>query len=151
MSIMSTVGVQPTGGCHYPLAGWSEFARLIQPLIERDNYGLSPSSIITPPNLVQARFATPAHDAIELEFDQPVEWDDSACGLLYLDENDQNVGLIRSGKASGHIIRLQLGEASKAETITYLCGKLWDKKQDHLIYGTNRIAALTFCNVPIRR
>ena len=31
MSIMSTLGVRPPGGCHFPLAGWAEFARLIQP------------------------------------------------------------------------------------------------------------------------
>jgi Domain of unknown function (DUF2341)/Concanavalin A-like lectin/glucanases superfamily/Carbohydrate esterase, sialic acid-specific acetylesterase len=29
MSIMSTLGIKPPGGCHYPLAGWAEFARLI--------------------------------------------------------------------------------------------------------------------------
>ena len=37
MGVMSTLGIQPPGGCHFPLPGWAEFARLIQPLIERDN------------------------------------------------------------------------------------------------------------------
>ena len=38
-SIMSTLGIRPAGPCHFPLAGWAEFARLIQPLIERHHYG----------------------------------------------------------------------------------------------------------------
>ena len=36
---MSTLGIKPPGGCHYPAAGYAEFARLICPLIERDHYG----------------------------------------------------------------------------------------------------------------
>ena len=36
MDVMSTLGIKPPGPCHYPLAGWSEFVRLMQPLIERD-------------------------------------------------------------------------------------------------------------------
>ena len=51
MDVMSTLGIKPAGGCHYPLAGWAEFARLIQPLIERDIYGKPPAGPITPPDL----------------------------------------------------------------------------------------------------
>ena len=51
MSIMSTLGTRPPGGCHYPLEGWSEFARTIQPLIERDQYGKVPTGPISAANL----------------------------------------------------------------------------------------------------
>jgi hypothetical protein len=54
LSIMSTLGIRPPGGCHFPLAGWAEFARLIHPLIERDLYGKVPAASITPPNLRHA-------------------------------------------------------------------------------------------------
>ena len=47
MSIMSTLGVRPPGGCHFPLIGWAEFARTIQPLMERDFYGKAPTTSIT--------------------------------------------------------------------------------------------------------
>jgi len=29
MSIMSTLGIEPPGGCHYPAAGYAEIARVI--------------------------------------------------------------------------------------------------------------------------
>ena len=43
MDVMPTLGIKPPGGCHYPLAGWGEFERLMQPLIERDNYDKAPN------------------------------------------------------------------------------------------------------------
>ncbi len=48
MSIMSTLGIDPPGGCHYPAAGYSEIARPICPLVEHDNCGKSFSNSITP-------------------------------------------------------------------------------------------------------
>ena len=85
MDIMSTLGIQPEGGCHYPLAGWAKFASLIQPLIERDFYGKTFSESITPANLQRAFYASESCDTITLEFDQPVEWKDSLIGQFYLD------------------------------------------------------------------
>ena len=58
LSIMSTLGIDPPGGCHYPAAGYAEFARLICPLVERDNYGKSFSTNITPPDLQRAYYAS---------------------------------------------------------------------------------------------
>lgn len=142
MSIMSTLGVRPPGGCHFPLAGWAEFARLIQPLIERDNYRKVPAQSITPPNLVSARHA--GKDTIELEFDQPVSWNDVLAGQFYLDgEKDQVV----TGSVKGHVLTLKLKEPSTASKITYLKEISWS--QEKLLLGMNGIAALTFCNVPI--
>ena len=57
MSIMSTLGIEPPGGCHYPAAGYAEFARLICPLVERDNYGKIFTTSITPPNLKRAYYS----------------------------------------------------------------------------------------------
>ncbi len=71
--------------CHFPLIGWAEFARLIQPLIERDFYGREVTSSITAPNLKQAYFTSKAKDEISLEFDQPVVWNDSLISEFYLD------------------------------------------------------------------
>lgn len=51
MDVISTLGVEPPGGCHYPLEGWAKFASLVQPLIERDFYGRAVNSSITSPNL----------------------------------------------------------------------------------------------------
>ena len=142
MSIMSTLGVRPPGGCHFPLVGWAEFARLIQPLIERDFYGKSPAASITPPNLRHASYA--ARDTIALEFDQPVVWADALAGQFYLDGEK---GKIASGSASGNVLTLRLKEAFTAKKITYLKEIEWS--QDMLLTGANGLAALTFCEVPI--
>jgi hypothetical protein len=144
MSIMSTLGIQPPGGCHYPLNGWAEFARLIQPLIERDNYGKVFSTSITPPNLIRAAYSSDKKDAIALEFDQPVVWDDSLANQFYLDDAKDKVA---GGSVSGNVLTLKLNVPSTAHRITYLDSKSWS--QDHLLRGANGIAALTFCEVPI--
>jgi hypothetical protein len=142
MSIMSTLGVRPPGGCHYPLEGWAEFARLLQPLIERDHHGQVPLASITPPNLVRATRA--AADAIALEFDQPVEWNDSLVGQFY---PDGEPGRIAAGSVSGNTLTLRLKEPRAAMRITYLKEASWNP--DTLLLGTNGLAALTFCEVPI--
>jgi Carbohydrate esterase, sialic acid-specific acetylesterase len=144
MSLMSTLGVRPPGGCHFPLIGWAEFARTIQPLIERDNYGKVPAAAITPPNLRRAYFASKTRDTITLEFDQPVRWGDALAAQFYLDGEKDKVA---SGSVSGNVLTLKLKDASIAKTITYL--KETDWSQDTLLEGANGIAALTFCEVPL--
>jgi hypothetical protein len=146
MSIMSTLGIRPPGPCHFPLTGWAEFARLIQPLIERDNYGKTPAASITPPNLRRAYFIGPVKDTIALEFDQPVVWTDMLAGQFYLDGEQ---GKVVAGSVSGNVLTLQLREASAATKITYLKEIAWN--QDVLLLGANGLAALTFCEVPIGR
>jgi len=141
---MSTLGIQPPGGCHFPLDGWAEFARPIQPLIERDHYGKAPATSITPPNLVRAKFTSAARDAIALEFDQPIVWTDALAGQFYLDGEKDKVA---SGALSGNVLTLKLAASSTATKLTYLKETAWS--QDQLIRGTNGIAALTFCDVPL--
>jgi hypothetical protein len=144
MSILSTCGVQPPGGCHYPLAGWAEFARMLEPLIERDFYGLKPTGHITAPNLDEVRFTTAAQDEIRLAFDQPVVWNDALASQFYLDDV---AGEVVSGKAAEHIVTLKLKSPSAAKKITYLKERDWN--QNRLLVGVNGIAALTFCDVEI--
>jgi hypothetical protein len=144
MDILSTLGIRPAGPCHYPLAGWAEFARLIQPLIERDFYGVVPAGPITAPDLERASYSSGAKDTIALEFDQPVVWNDSLAGQFYLDGARDKIS---SGAVSGKVVTLRLKEASAAKTITYLKEMSWS--QDKLLVGANGIAALTFCDVPI--
>jgi hypothetical protein len=144
MSIMSTLGIQPPGGCHYPLTGWAEFARLIQPLIERDNYGKVFPGSIKPPNLIRAAYASDKKDTIALQFDQPVVWDDSLASQFYLDGAKDKVA---SGSVSGNVVTLKLNVPSTAQRITYPDSKSWS--QERLLRGANGIAALTFCEVPI--
>ncbi len=144
MSIMSTLGVRPPGGCHFPLVGWAEFARLIQPLIERDHYGKAPASSITPPNLRHATFVGSTRDTIALEFDQPVIWADALAGQFYLDGEKDKVA---TGSVAGNVLTLKLKATSTAKKITYLKEVAWN--QDTLLNGANSLAALTFCEVPI--
>ena len=146
MDVMSTLGIKPPGGCHYPLTGWSEFARLMQPLIERDFYGKVPDGAVTPPNLQRAYYAGSRKDTVALEFDQPIVWTDALAGEFYLDGAK---GEVASGSVSGNVIMLKLKQSSAATKITYLKEMSWS--QDRLLRGANGIAALTFCEVPIGR
>ena len=146
MSIMSTLGVRPPGGCHYPLEGWSEFARTIQPLIERDQYGNEPTGPTSAANLKCAYFTSEKKDVIALEFDQPVVWSRSLARQFYLDDEPDKIAF---GSVMGNTLTLTLKEASSAKLITYLKETAWS--QDNLLLGANGIAALTFCNVPIEK
>lgn len=141
MSILSTLGVEPEGGCHFPLEGWSKFAQMAQGLIERDFYGKTANSALTSPNLISASLG-PARDRIELVFDQPVEWNDKLKREFYLDGIRAKIA---AGSVSGNTITLELTEPSSATKITYI--KEIDWSQDRLLKGTNGLAALTFCNV----
>jgi hypothetical protein len=142
MSILSTLGVRPPGGCHFPLVGWAEFARMVQPIIERDHYGKVPAGPLTAPNLRTATYA--GKDTIVLEFDQPITWDDKLAGQFYLDGEK---GKVATGTVAGAKLTLKLKEPSAAAKITYLKEIEW--KQDTLLTGANGLAALTFCNVAI--
>jgi len=145
MSVMSTLGIKPPGGCHYPPEGYAVMAHLICPLVERDNYGKIFSQPITPANLEKAYYTSAEQDEIALEFDQNMVWTNSLTSEFYLDGLANNIA---SGAVSGNVITLKLKEASSAQKITYLDSESWS--QDRLLYGENGIAALTFCDVPIQ-
>ena len=144
MGVMPTLGIKPEGYCHYPAAGYAEMARLMTPLVERDNYGKVSDKPITAPDLQKARYASDRNDEIVLEFDQPMVWTEALTNQFYLDGKE---GMVISGSVSGNVITLKLASASAAKTITYLIDRKWDPR--NLLYGQNGIAALTFCEVPI--
>ena len=150
MSVMSTLGIEPPGGCHYPAAGYAQFAKLIAPLVDRDNYAVTPTTSITPPNLVRAYFASDsAGDAqmkIVLEFDQPVAWRSACESEIYLDAQPAEIA---SSSGDGRVVRLMLKSATNARTIKYLDSDHWS--QERILRGENNIAALTFCDVEIER
>ena len=144
MSIMSTLGVRPGGECHYPSAGYARIAELVFPQVEKYNYGKISRESISPPDLTRAYYPAGMRDRITLEFDQPVKWDDSVASNFYLDGGKiEFVG----GQVSGRKLTLLLPHESTARTITYLDGSKWNP--NHLLWGENGIAALTFCEVPI--
>jgi len=144
LSVMSTLGVRPPGGCHFPLEGYAEFARLIGPLLERDLYGVQPATSITAPDLRRASFTTASRDELALEFDQPVAWDAKLAGEFTLDGVK---GQVASGAVRGNTLTLKLRAPSNAKTLTYLDSATWS--QDRLLLGANGLAALTFCEVPL--
>ena len=144
MSILSTLGVTPPGGAHYPLEGWAVFAQMLQPIIEKEIYGKVPAGPVTAPNVKSVKYAGSAQDKISVEFDQPVVWSETLAGEFYLDGEK---GKVASGAVSGNVLTLSLQGASSAKKISYIKEMSWS--QDNLLIGANGLAALTFCNVPI--
>ena len=144
MSVMSTLGVKPPGGCHFPAAGYAEFARLIAPLIRRHIYDRVIDGPITPPNLNRAFFTSERCDELALEFDQAVNWSDALVDQFHLNGEPKAVA---SGLANGNRIVMKLKQPSNAAKVTYLNSASWNP--NNLLYGSNGIAALTFCDVTI--
>ncbi len=145
MSIMSTLGIKPPGGCHYPLAGWAEFARLIQPLIERDIYGKVSSEShhaaqSRAGRLHQRRRRTPSRWSSTSPSCGPTPSSASSISM-------EKKAKVTSGSVTGNVLTLKLTGPSTAQRITYLDSKSWNP--NNLLYGANGIAALTFCEVPI--
>ena len=144
MSVMSTLGIRPEGGCHYPAAGYAEMARLMAPLVDQACYGVVFDEPVTAPDLISAQYADDSRGEIILVFGQPIDWDDATASELRLDGEP---GRIRSGRAAGSTLRLAVAPGCDAKTITYLVDRQWHP--DRVLRGSNGIAALTFHAVPI--
>lgn len=144
LSVLSTLGINPPGGCHFPAAGYAEFARMLAPLIERDDYGKKFADPITPPNLLRASFASTANDMVALEFDQPVVWNDKLAGQFYAADDNT---FVAGGSVRGNTLTLRLKKPMELSRISYLDSKAWSG--DNLLLGTNGLAALTFCQVEV--
>ena len=144
MKIISTLGIQPGGGCHYPLAGWNEFAKRMHGLLARDFYGQGGDQPLTAPNLLSVSFVDDRRRVIELEFDQPIVWQEQLASEFYFDNTNN---LVASGAVQDRTLRLQLKDATSAQRITYLKESSWNPQ--NLLRGANGMAALTFCNVLI--
>ncbi len=150
LSVMSTIGIinsfNGRGLCHFDWDGYEQFATLMGPLVERDNYGLVPAAPITAPDLKKAWFTTAKRNEIALEFGQEMAWNPAAVLNLYLDGVK---GKVLSGSVSGKVIKLQLVGSSDAKILDYLADNDWDGSRDNLLLGSNGIAALTFADVAI--
>ena len=146
MSVLSTLGIRPGGGCHYLAEGYAAMARQLVPLVNQYNYGVEPKTSITPPNIRSVSFVDDRKDEIKLVFDQDVKWEEGIIERFYLD--DDSVELTAVG-GSGKIITLKLAGPSAAKNLSYVRGGKWRQEQA-IIWGANDFAALTFCEVPIR-
>lgn len=146
LTVLSTLGIDPPGGCHYPAAGYAEFARMLFPLVQRDLYGKDDHGRPTPPNLSTAQFANAERTRVVLTFDQPVVW---AANLTHEFRITGSPVRVTAGRADGNQLHLDLDAPAPAQkpTITYLDSDRWG--QSRLLKGTNHLAALTFCEVPI--
>ncbi|MFM7058141.1 MAG: zinc-dependent peptidase [Planctomycetota bacterium] len=143
LSVLATVGVKPPGGCHFPAAGYAEFARLLHPMLQHHIYQ-RPAANFDSPSLQRAFFNSADHSSVVLEFDQPVTWADTLVSQFHLDGEQQQVV---AGSAAGNQLTLQLKGPSKSSSITYLDSASWNP--ENLLSGHNGLAALTFCDVPV--
>jgi len=143
LSVMSTLGIKPPGGCHFPAAGYAEFARFLHPMMQSQLYDRKVASC-SPPNLKRAFFTTAQRNELVLEFDSEIKWSDNLVSQFHLDGEAKQVV---SGAATAQRITLTLKGPSKSTNVTYLDSANWNP--DNLLYGQNGLAALTFCEVPI--
>jgi hypothetical protein len=144
LSVMSTLSLL-SGACHFNLADYEKMGLAMALLVERDNYGKVFEKPITAPDLQKAYYTNGTKDEIALEFDQPMVWNNSLASQFYVDGKE---GKVAAGAVFENVVKLKLASASDGKTITYLIDRKWDIK--NLLYGENGIAALTFCEVPIR-
>lgn len=152
LRVMSTLGIVPGSSCHYEAAGYQQFSDLMAPLMERDIYGVVPETDITAPDLKRAYFTTADHNEIALEFGQNMAWNNESACLFVLDYKGVGhyvAGKVVSGSVSGNVVKLQLSVAATGQTITYLPIGTWKGDRANLLCGSNGIAALTFCDVPV--
>ena len=146
MSVMSTLGIRPGGGCHHPPEGYVVMASRLFPLVNQYNYGEKPEKSITAPMIESVYFTDNNQDEITLTFDQDVKWEDEVAWRFYLDGSLAEAIAI---EGSGKVISVKLAASSTAKTMTYIKGGKW-KQEEAIIRGSNTIAALTFCEVPIQ-
>ena len=154
LDIMPTLGIRPPGGCHFPAAGYAEFAKLMTPLIERDHYGVKNVQTVSAPNILSVERVGDKQDAVVLTFDQPVVWRNDLAsefsfevgtGFARLPSSVKVVG----GSVQGSTLTLRLSVGLPVgSSISYLDSKNWS--QDRLLMGANGLPALTFRSVPIR-
>lgn len=143
MSVISTLGIKPPGGCHFPAAGYAEFARFLHSMMQYHLYHRHVGEF-NPPNLKHAFFTSAQCDELILEFDCQINWSDSLVNQFYIDGEPKQVV---AGSANGSRITLKLKGPTKSQTVTYLDSADWSP--DNLLYGQSGLAALTFCDVPI--
>ena len=146
MSVMSTLGIRPGASCHYLPEGYTVMAQQLFPLVNQHNYGVQSKMSVTAPNIQSVSYTSAKRDEIELTFDQNVKWNNGIAGRFYLDGVAAELTALGG---TGKIITLKLAGPSTAKKLTYIKGGKW-RQEEAIIWGSNNIAALTFCEVPIR-
>jgi len=146
MSVLSTLGIRPGGGCHFLADGYAAMAGQLFPLVNQYNYGVEPKTSITPPNILSAFFVGGRKDEIKLVFDQDVKWEEEIIERFYLDDGSAELTAVGG---SGKTITLKLAGPTAAKNLSYVRGGKWRQDQS-IIWGANDLAALTFCEIPIR-
>ena len=158
---MSTTGVVGHDGCHFSFEGYKEFAKRIFPLVSRDFFGEKKSTIITPPQLLNAYYSDKKE--ITLTFDQPIVMEEfyQLNEMKYLMKNqfffslDKNkpsiYGVVNTLKVNNNQIIINLKSDKKYSAITWLPNKEYLNTKD--IYNGpwikgvfNKIGALSFDN-----
>tara|TARA_Y100001978_G_scaffold72427_1_gene64982 strand:- start:4254 stop:7322 length:3069 start_codon:yes stop_codon:yes gene_type:complete len=146
MSVLSTLGIRPGGGCHFLADGYAAMAGQLFPLVNQYNYGVEPKTSITPPNILSASFVGGRKDEIKLVFDQEVKWEEEIIERFHLDDGSAELTAVGG---SGKTITLKLAGPTAAKNLSYVRGGKWRQDQS-IIWGFNDLAALTFCEVPIK-
>ena len=146
MSLLSTLGIRPGGGCHYLPEGYAMLARQQFPLLNRNHYGIDSNESLVSPNLESVSYTNGRRDEIRLVFDQEVEWEEEVARQFLLDGEGADLSVV-AGR--GKVVLLKLSGSSSAKTLSYVQSGKW-REEDAIIRGTNQLAALTFCEVGIR-
>lgn len=145
MSLLSTLGIRPGGGCHYLPEGYVAMARQLFPVIGKTQYGEKFSAAVTSPNIRRAIYSNDIRDEITLFFDQVVNCKDTIAKQFHFDGNQPRCVSVSS---SGHTVTLKLSVSSTAQHLSYVRSGEW-RESDDIIWGENKLAALTFCEFPI--
>ncbi len=143
LTVIATLGVKPPGGCHFPAAGYAQFAGYLHPLMRQQLYGHARTACESP-GLQRAYFAGQQRDKVVLEFDQPMQWSEPLVSQFFVAGQSRSV---QSGSVEGNRVILKLREPAAGTSITYLDSAGWSP--ENLLMGVNGLAALTFCDVPI--
>ena len=133
IEIMSTTGIVGHDGCHFSYEGYKEFAKRILPLVSRDFFKESQTSVITPPQLINVYYT--GEKEITLFFDQPIEIEESLelYGLKHFTkdqfffsvENNSSLlaGDVKRIVSNDKQIIIKLKSDKKYSTITWLPNK----------------------------
>lgn len=130
---IATVGNQGYDGGHYNTEGYKVFANEILRRIERDYFGIKPSTNVSSPNIRKAFYTSSKKNEITLVFDEGQEmvWKNDTTlinneGTLvthYMKDYfmlNNTLGTVSSGKAIKNTIVLTLKQPSSAQKISYL-------------------------------
>lgn len=145
MSLLSTLGIRPGGGCHYAPEGYVAMARQLFPVISQNHYGEKYAVPVTSPMIQRAIYSTENRDEVTLVFDQSVNCKGTLTKQFFLDGNQPECLSVRS---DANTVTIKLARSSTATHLSYVRSGMWSESDD-MIWGENKLAALTFCELPI--